>query len=112
MRVLAGAGRRIALGIHRHEQHARTVRRGQRGPGFFGHAQALKRGRADVGAMREAEENQGPVAAQGIGRQTTDLLLKKFRSVNKIRELTEAELAEAIGSSKAALIRKHFEGKK
>ena len=47
---------------------------------------------------------------QGIGRQTTDLLLKKFRSVNKIKELTEAELAEVIGASKAGLVRAHFAG--
>jgi excinuclease ABC subunit C len=41
---------------------------------------------------------------EGIGRQTADLLLKKFRSVNKIKLLTEAELTAAIGSSKAKLV--------
>src|ERR1700733_8373926 len=45
---------------------------------------------------------------QGIGRQTADLLLKKFRSVSKIRQLTEEELAAAIGLAKAKLIHGHF----
>ncbi|HMH24775.1 MAG TPA: excinuclease ABC subunit UvrC [Puia sp.] len=45
----------------------------------------------------------------GIGKQTADLLLKKFRSVNKIKGVDEAELAEVIGVSKARLIRAHFE---
>jgi len=46
---------------------------------------------------------------QGIGRQTADLLLKQFRSVNKVKALTEEELAAVIGSSKARLVRAHFE---
>jgi excinuclease ABC subunit C len=48
-------------------------------------------------------------AITGIGRQTADLLLKKFRSVNKVKGLAEAELAEVIGPSKARLVRAHFE---
>jgi excinuclease ABC subunit C len=44
----------------------------------------------------------------GIGRQTADLLLKKFRSVTRIRRLTEAELVAAVGPAKARLILDHF----
>jgi len=44
----------------------------------------------------------------GIGRQTADLLLKKFRSVARIRQLTEAELAAAVGPARARLILDHF----
>jgi excinuclease ABC subunit C len=44
----------------------------------------------------------------GIGRQTADLLLKQFRSVNRIRLLPEEELAAAIGQSKARKILAYF----
>jgi len=46
----------------------------------------------------------------GIGRQTADLLLKKFRSVNRIRQLTEEELAVVVGPAKAKNIHVHFKG--
>jgi len=45
---------------------------------------------------------------QGIGRRTADLLLKEFRSVNKIKQLTEEEIATIIGSAKAKLVKAHF----
>lgn len=45
---------------------------------------------------------------KGIGKNTADTLLKKFKSVKKIRELEEKELEKAIGKSKADLIYKHF----
>lgn len=45
---------------------------------------------------------------EGIGKKTADLLLKRFRSVNKIRQLGEEELAELVGPAKARLIREHF----
>jgi excinuclease ABC subunit C len=48
---------------------------------------------------------------EGIGRQTADLLLKKFRSVNRIRQLTEEELAAAVGASKAKHIHNYFNAK-
>src|SRR6202012_2882100 len=38
---------------------------------------------------------------EGIGSKTANVLLKQFRSVNKIRQLTEEELAAAIGLAKA-----------
>ncbi len=46
---------------------------------------------------------------KGIGKNTTDQLLKKFRSVNNIKKLSEEELAALIGLSKAKIIRAHFE---
>lgn len=45
---------------------------------------------------------------KGIGKQTTDQLLKKFRSVKKIRDLSERELAAETGRVKARIIWNHF----
>jgi excinuclease ABC subunit C len=45
---------------------------------------------------------------EGIGQRTATLLLKKFRSVNKIREAPEEEIAAVIGPAKAKLVRAHF----
>lgn len=45
---------------------------------------------------------------QGIGRRTADLLLKEFRSVNKIKQLSEEEIAAVIGEAKAKLVKAHF----
>ncbi len=45
---------------------------------------------------------------KGIGKNTADTLLKKFKSVKKIQELEEKELEKAVGKSKADLIYKHF----
>lgn len=44
----------------------------------------------------------------GIGRGTVTLLLKKFRSVAKIRQVPEETLAEVIGAHRAGLIKAHF----
>ena len=46
---------------------------------------------------------------KGIGKNTADALLKKFRSVKKIKELTLIELAEVVGNSKAEIIVSHFD---
>ena len=46
---------------------------------------------------------------KGIGKSTTDLLLKKFRSVNNIKLLTEEQLVDAVGNSKAKIIIKYFD---
>ena len=46
---------------------------------------------------------------KGIGKSTTDLLLKKFRSVNNIKLLTEEQLVDAIGNAKAKIIIKYFD---
>jgi excinuclease ABC subunit C len=44
----------------------------------------------------------------GIGGQTIDQLLKEFKSVKKIKEKSEEELAVVIGKSKAKLLKDHF----
>lgn len=49
---------------------------------------------------------------KGIGKNTAEQLLKEFRSVKRVKELSEEQLVQAVGSSKAKLIRAHFEGKK
>ncbi len=46
---------------------------------------------------------------KGIGKSTTDLLLKKFRSVNNIKLLTEEQLVDAIGNAKAKIIIQYFD---
>ena len=47
----------------------------------------------------------------GIGRQTADQLLKQFRSVSRIRQLTEEELAAVVGAAKARSIHTYFREK-
>jgi excinuclease ABC subunit C len=49
---------------------------------------------------------------KGIGKGTVDVLLKQFRSVSRIKHLTELELSQAIGASKAEIIVSHFEKEK
>ena len=44
----------------------------------------------------------------GIGEQTIEQLLKEFKSVKKIKEKSEEELAVVIGKSKAKLLRNHY----
>jgi excinuclease ABC subunit C len=45
---------------------------------------------------------------EGIGKKTADQLLKQFRSVNKIRQLSEEELTAVVGAAKARIIHAHF----
>jgi excinuclease ABC subunit C len=45
---------------------------------------------------------------KGIGKNTADLLLKKFRSVNNIRQQNMEELVILIGKSKAKIVYDHF----
>ncbi|XZF13936.1 excinuclease ABC subunit UvrC [Chitinophagaceae bacterium MMS25-I14] len=47
-------------------------------------------------------------AIPGIGEKTATELLQMFRSVNKIKALTQREIAKAIGTSKARLIWEYF----
>lgn len=49
---------------------------------------------------------------KGIGKNTIDQLLKQFRSVSRIKHLTEEELIRSIGASKAKIIISHFENEK
>ncbi len=46
---------------------------------------------------------------KGIGKSTTDLLLKQFHSVNNIKLLNEEQLVNAVGRSKAKIIIKYFD---
>jgi excinuclease ABC subunit C len=46
---------------------------------------------------------------KGIGATTATILLKKFRSVNNIRQQPEEELIKVIGSSKAKIVKKFFD---
>ncbi|GGF16726.1 excinuclease ABC subunit UvrC [Hymenobacter cavernae] len=46
---------------------------------------------------------------KGLGPTTADKLLSKFKSVKKIRELSEAELIAEIGKAKARILINHFE---
>ncbi len=46
---------------------------------------------------------------RGIGKETATQLLKKFKSVKRIKELSPDELESAVGRHKAGLIREHFE---
>ena len=45
---------------------------------------------------------------KGIGKATVDSLLKKYRSVKNIKQLSKDQLAENIGLAKANVIWKHF----
>ncbi len=47
----------------------------------------------------------------GIGKQTVKDLLRKFKSVKKVKEAKEDELAEVIGVARAKKIVSHFAGK-
>ncbi|MCE3281332.1 MAG: excinuclease subunit [Chitinophagaceae bacterium] len=48
---------------------------------------------------------------KGIGKQTADLLLKKYRSVKNIRNLSMEDLAADVGTSKARIIKQYFDDK-
>ncbi|MGH2649390.1 MAG: excinuclease ABC subunit UvrC [Ginsengibacter sp.] len=45
---------------------------------------------------------------KGVGKNSADNLLKKFRSIKKIRELPLEELSKVVGKSKAELISNYF----
>ena len=45
---------------------------------------------------------------KGIGPATRDALLKAFKSVKRVREASQEELAAAVGTAKAKLIAAHF----
>ena len=47
---------------------------------------------------------------EGIGSKRADLLLKRFRSVNRIRQATKEQLADAVGAAKAQRVYAHFHG--
>lgn len=45
---------------------------------------------------------------EGIGNETARLLLKHFKSMKKIKEAAEIELAEVLGQKKAAVVYRYF----
>ena len=45
---------------------------------------------------------------EGVGNRTADLLLRRFRSVARIRKASEEELAETVGAAKARKVYAHF----
>lgn len=49
---------------------------------------------------------------KGIGKATADLLLKKYKSVKNVKELTAEQLSEVIGNAKARVILNYFDGKR
>jgi len=62
------------------------------------------RKKRSAGTFRNELEN-----IKGIGKNTIDILLKEFKSVQRIKNLREQELAEKIGPAKAKLIKQYFE---
>lgn len=49
---------------------------------------------------------------KGIGPKTRDILLKKLKSVKRIKETSEQEIATLIGKAKAKIVVQHFENQK
>ncbi|MCC6287619.1 MAG: excinuclease ABC subunit C [Chitinophagaceae bacterium] len=47
----------------------------------------------------------------GIGKATAEMLLKEFKSVKKIRTLTQQELSDIVGAAKAAILQTYFGSK-
>ncbi|HRP40219.1 MAG TPA: excinuclease ABC subunit UvrC [Chitinophagales bacterium] len=47
---------------------------------------------------------------KGIGKKTTDLLLSHFGSMAQLKQATLQEIATLVGSTKAAIVQKHFSG--
>jgi excinuclease ABC subunit C len=45
---------------------------------------------------------------KGIGKNTADTLLKKYKSVKKIKELEREELENSVGKSRADLVYQYF----
>jgi excinuclease ABC subunit C len=45
---------------------------------------------------------------KGIGKQTVDILLKKYRSINNIRQKSEKELSQAVGNVRAKIVFNYF----
>jgi excinuclease ABC subunit C len=46
---------------------------------------------------------------KGIGKNTAEQLLKEFKSVKRIKELSLEDLSAAVGTAKATLIKNYFD---
>ena len=57
---------------------------------------------------RSKSQIKSELEIKGIGPKTKEMLLKKFKSVKRIKELTIEEMADEIGISKANIVYKHF----
>lgn len=57
---------------------------------------------------RSKSQIKSELDIKGIGPKTKEILLKKFKSVKRIKELTIEEMADEIGISKANIVYKHF----
>lgn len=57
---------------------------------------------------RSKSQIKSELDIKGIGPKTKEMLLKKFKSVKRIKELTIKEMADEIGISKANIVYKHF----
>lgn len=61
---------------------------------------------------RSKSQIKSELDIKGIGPKTKEILLKKFKSVKRIKELTIKEMADEIGISKANIVYKHFNEEK
>lgn len=61
---------------------------------------------------RSKSQIKSELDIKGIGPKTKEMLLKKFKSVKRIKELTIKEIADEIGISKANIVYKHFNEEK
>lgn len=61
---------------------------------------------------RSKSQIKSELDIKGIGPKTKEILLKKFKSVKRIKELTIEEISDEIGISKANIVYKHFNEEK
>lgn len=61
---------------------------------------------------RSKNQIKSELEIKGIGPKTQEKLLKKFKSVKRIKELTIEEISIEIGISKAEIVYKHFKKEK
>lgn len=61
---------------------------------------------------RSKNQIKSELEIKGIGSKTQEKLLKKFKSVKRIKELTIEEISNEIGISKAEIVYKHFKKEK
>lgn len=61
---------------------------------------------------RSKNQIKSELEIKGIGPKTQEKLLKKFKSVKRIKELTIEEISNEIGISKAEIVYKHFKKEK
>ena len=55
-------------------------------------------------------ENTSIKELKGIGEKTKSILLRQYKSVNRIKNAEEKELIELIGSAKAKIIKEQLKG--